>query len=229
MGWGQQQQGSNWGPPQSNWGQPQQSNWGQPPNSGWGQPQQSNWGPPPNSGWGQPQQSNWGQPQQSNWGPPPNSGWGQPQQSNWTQPPNSGWGQQPSGPVTFIIKPIEANLLKDLDTFSKMDPFVAISIDGNKQRTQAHQGGGKHPRFSDTLTFTSTGTLMQIAVFDEDVTSNDLCGEGSYNLTNAIKHMGQSNTEWIDLMKKGKPAGRVCISIMAQGGNQGMGSGWNGW
>ena len=110
-----------------------------------------------------------------------------------------------------------------------MDPFVALSIDGNKQRTSAHQGGGKHPKFHDTLTFTSTGTLMQVAVFDEDVTNNDLCGEGTYNLTNARKNMGMSNNEWIDLTRKGKSAGRVLISIMAQGGSQQNFGGNNGW
>ena len=68
---------------------------------------------------------------------------------------------------------------------------------------------------------------MQIAVFDEDVMSNDLCGEGTYNLSNAVRNIGMSNSEWIDLSKKGKPAGRVLISITAQrGGNQGFGSGW---
>ena len=99
-----------------------------------------------------------------------------------------------------------------------MDPFVAISIDGNKQRTQAHQGGGKHPKFSGALSFTTTGTLMQVAVFDEDVMSNDLCGEGTYNLSNAVRNMGMKNNEWIDLKKNGKPAGRVLISIQAQAG-----------
>ena len=113
---GQGMMGNNngWGQPQnSGWGQPPNSGWGQPPNSGWGQPQ-SNWGPPPNSGWGQPPNSGWNQPPNSGWGQPPNSGWGQPPNSGWNQP-QSNWGNQPQGPVTFVIKPIEANLLKDVD------------------------------------------------------------------------------------------------------------------
>ena len=69
---------------------------------------------------------------------------------------------------------------------------------------------------------------MQIAVFDEDVFSNDLCGEGSYNLSKAVQNMGKSNNEWIDLSKNGKPAGRILISITAQNGNN-QGFGGSGW
>ena len=129
-----------------------------------------------------------------------------------------------NGPVKFIIKPIEAMLLKDLDTFSKMDPFCAIDIGGDKQRTKTCQGGGKNPKFHDTLTFNLTNTnstVMNVAVFDEDLTSNDLAGQGTYNLTTALNNMGMSNNEYIDLHKNGKSAGRILISIMAQQGNQG--------
>ena len=246
-GWGNQQ--SNWGNQQSNWGnQPPQSGWGnQPPQSGWGNQPQNNWGGNQQSNWGsnnngwgnQPPQSGWGnQPPQSGWGNQPQSNWGGNQQSNWG-PNNNGWGNQPqsnfgnqqsnwgnqnqnNGPITFIIKPIEAKMLKDLDTFSKMDPFCAIEIGGNKQRTKTCQGGGKNPKFFDTLTFNNANSkVMSVAVFDEDVTTNELAGQGTYDLTNAVKNMGMSNNEFIDLLKNGKSAGRVLISVMAQQGQSG--------
>lgn len=76
-----------------------------------------------------------------------------------------------------------------------MDPFVSVTIGNNKQRTQAHQGGGKNPRWMNTLTFngvTSNERLMRIAVFDEDVTTNEMVGEGTYDITKAVKNMNQS-------------------------------------
>ena len=230
-GWGNQPPNSNWGGNNNGWGNQgnQPSNWGG-NNTGWGgNNQQSNWGGN-NNGWGNQgnQPSNWGgnnngwgnqgnQPPNSNWGGN-NNGWGNQgnQQSNW------GGNNMNNGPVTFIIKPIEGMLLKDLDTFSKMDPFCAIDIGGNKQRTKTCQGGGKNPKFHDTLTFTGTNsTVMNVAVFDEDLTSNDLAGQGTYNLTAALNNMGMSNNEYIDLHKNGKSAGRILISIMAKQGNQG--------
>jgi len=104
-----------------------------------------------------------------------------------------------------------------------MDPFCAIDIGGDKQRTKAHQGGGKTPKFHETLTFTSTSRIMNVAVFDEDVTTNELAGQGTYNLSTAVNNLGMSNNEYIDLHKNGKSAGRVLISIQAQQGNN------NGW
>jgi len=104
-----------------------------------------------------------------------------------------------------------------------MDPFCAIDIGGDKQRTKAHQGGGKKPKFHETLTFTSTSRIMNVAVFDEDVTTNELAGQGTYNLSTAVNNLGMSNNEYIDLHKNGKSAGRVLISIQAQQGNN------NGW
>jgi hypothetical protein len=73
-----------------------------------------------------------------------------------------------------------------------MDPFCAIDIGGNKQRTKTCQGGGKKPKFHDTLTFTSNSPIMNVAIFDEDVTTNELAGQATYNLSNAANNIGIS-------------------------------------
>ena len=50
------------------------------------------------------------------------------------------------GKVT--ISPVGATLNRDLDTFSKMDPYCQIDVGGVKQQTKPDEGGGKNPKWS---------------------------------------------------------------------------------
>ena len=51
-----------------------------------------------------------------------------------------------------------------------------------KQRTQAHNGGGKKPQWSDTLQFQSSDQLMKVEVWDADIGNDDLIGTATVNL-----------------------------------------------
>ena len=57
-----------------------------------------------------------------------------------------------------------------------------------KQRTQKHSGGGKTPNWTTTLQFQSTDSLMRISVWDDDVGSDDLLGEGTVNLNQCYQN-----------------------------------------
>lgn len=81
------------------------------------------------------------------------------------------------GQYKIIIRPLEAHMLKDADTFSKMDPFCQIEIGKNIQRTETQQNVGKNPVFSEQFVFLlKSSYMMKIGIFDEDVLSNEHCG-----------------------------------------------------
>jgi hypothetical protein len=76
--------------------------------------------------------------------------------------------------------------------------------------------------------------VMQVQVWDKDVTTSDLVGEGQFDLTPIMFGNGQprngkniTNIETVQLFHKGKSAGEVYLSIAVRGigGNQG-GRGW---
>lgn len=70
---------------------------------------------------------------------------------------------------------------------------------------------------------------------DEDVTSDDLIGEGSFNLASIYTlppNLANNGTlefrlVYVDLTFQGRGAGRVLLSIMHTGGGN-MGGGWGG-
>ncbi len=74
----------------------------------WNQGGQQGWGQPTNQGgWNQ---GGYNQGNQGNWGQPQNQG-------NWNQPANFGSGGSGG---RIIVRPMNASLSVDLDTFSKM-------------------------------------------------------------------------------------------------------------
>ena len=48
---------------------------------------------------------------------------------------------------------VEARLMRDTETFGKMDPFIQIKHQGKTYATPVHQEGGKNPRWGHTLEF----------------------------------------------------------------------------
>lgn len=50
---------------------------------------------------------------------------------------------------------------------------------------------------------------MKIEVYDEDLVSPDFVGEAAMNLNKVRSLPGQPLNEWVQVMKKGKNAGRV--------------------
>lgn len=63
---------------------------------------------------------------------------------------------------------------------------------------------------------------------DEDVTSNDLVGDGVLNIGSAFASPGVQLTETVHLTKQGKNAGTLLVGVefQPQGGNQYGQQGW---
>lgn len=112
-------------------------------------------------------------------------------------------------PGTLFIKLCNAKLTHDTETFGRMDPFVKITIGSQSMQTKTHNSGGKTPRWEETLKFKLQGNEeeLKLAVFDEDMTKNDLVGDTIYFL-DEIKSRGKYS-EAVKIAYKGKEAGVV--------------------
>ena len=93
--------------------------------------------------------------------------------------------------------------------FGKMDPFVKIKYMGQKFKTKVHNSGGKNPIWNETFDFRPSGmdTDLEIAVLDEDVTTDDFIGSAVIKIRNLVT--GNGVKEWFTLMYKSKNAGQV--------------------
>lgn len=55
-------------------------------------------------------------------------------------------------PGTLNVTVQKATLLKDVDLFTKMDPYVVLEYSGKERvRTKTHENGGKTPSWNETL------------------------------------------------------------------------------
>ena len=83
------------------------------------------------------------------------------------------------------IKIIEAKLTRDTEMFGKMDPFLELSIGGVQiYKTAVIDEAGKTPQWNEAVDFEVKDMSAEVffRVSDEDVTSNDIVGEGTCSL-----------------------------------------------
>jgi hypothetical protein len=86
--------------------------------------------------------------------------------------------------------------------------------------------GGKHPFWNDTLYFTNPQSQLIIQVWDNNMIIDDIVAEGTYNIQQLYNYPGYRSdnctclgySEFVDVFYKGKPAGRVLLSMQLQGG-----------
>ena len=112
------------------------------------------------------------------------------------------------------IQVVAADLKNDDDLFSKMDPYVTLTHDGNKFKTATLKNGGtkpvwKHQRMKVGLPEDiPEDEHVHVELYDWDRWSgDDLIGEADIPLTDIIR--GETTDDWFDLNIKGKFAGRI--------------------
>lgn len=55
--------------------------------------------------------------------------------------------------------------------------------------------------------------MLRVTLYDDDFGKDDLIGEGTLNLNQLYSMPNRTENEYIDLVRKGKSAGRVLISL----------------
>ena len=99
-----------------------------------------------------------------------------------------------------------------------MDPYVRMQVGSRVFKTKTHTDGGKNPSWNDEFSFKRTNEdVVNIYVYDEDdVSSDDLVGEGRFMLSKVCSGITNTFNENLPLFYKGKGAGEIFLSVVFQ-------------
>jgi len=126
----------------------------------------------------------------------------------------------------LFVRPVSAQLTHDVDYFSKMDPLIVLTHNGNRQKSNVCYNGGKHPFWQDQFDFNvSTQDMIFAEIFDHNTfESNQPVATAEIQVSQVI-NMGGSSDTCIPLFWKGKPAGNLKLNVQftPAGGQMGMG------
>ena len=108
---------------------------------------------------------------------------------------------------TLIIRPICAKLIRDTETFGKMDPYCQITLGSQIQKTRVADNAGKFPNWQEQLVFKKTmEDIIAIAVWDQDTISADnIIGEGTVTIQRVISTPNWE--DWVEISHHGSKAG----------------------
>lgn len=114
----------------------------------------------------------------------------------------------------LIVKPNRAEVTRDTDAVSKMDPYIQIKVGTVTQRTKSHEGGGKTPSWPDVFEFErKTEDVLSFEIYDDDPGADDLVGTGSINLDKICGDKPRHFEEPVKVLHKDKDIGKVFFSI----------------
>ena len=116
-----------------------------------------------------------------------------------------------SGRLNLTV--VEAKLIRDTETFGKMDPYCVLNLRGQKYKTNVLDGAGKNPKWNQTFDIVvhSTADDMTVVVWDEEVMSDDLVGEATIRIADLIAGGSGSAGAWLDIYYKKQKAGQVLM------------------
>ena len=85
---------------------------------------------------------------------------------------------------TLEVHIVEAVLERNVDTFTKQDPYAVFEIIESKYRTKTVNNGGKTPKWDEKmiLKVLDTADDMNVQIWDEDTMEDDLICEGKIAL-----------------------------------------------
>lgn len=112
------------------------------------------------------------------------------------------------GKGTIVVIPKTARLVRDINYFATMDPYVKLKYNGVKQKTKVDKNGGKNPSWNETFSFKETDcTLMYVAVWNENTFSHEVICEAKIDIPALISH--GAFKDWVKMNYKGKEAGEL--------------------
>ena len=86
---------------------------------------------------------------------------------------------------------VQANLHKNYDFFTNMDPYCKILFLNQQFKTKTHNNGGKNPIWNQQFTFQvdNIDDICTIEIFDKDTfTQDDYIGKAVLNLSRALRN-----------------------------------------
>jgi len=116
---------------------------------------------------------------------------------------------------TLVIRPINGNLTRNTDLFSKMDPYVKVILGSQQRETSVARNAGKHPQWRDQLTLkrNTQDDIIKFEVWDEDIgKKDDFVGSGALAIA-TVQQKGNKMQDWIQLSYKGKNVGQILVDV----------------
>jgi Ca2+-dependent lipid-binding protein len=113
--------------------------------------------------------------------------------------------------ATIDIKPIEAEMTRDVSSIGKMDPYCKITVGSCMRTTIPHIDGSKMPKWKESLHYKlDDEEAIKVEVWDRNsVSSDDLVGTASF-LVSDVKTAKRLD-DWYNLKFKGGEAGRIHV------------------
>ena len=116
---------------------------------------------------------------------------------------------------TLVIKPVEAKLTHDTETFGKMDPYCQVLIGKEVIKGQVCHSGGKNPKWHNEIISVKRNyePVCYIELKDKDtVTADDIIGVTQIDLTTLVP--SNITAKWYPIFYKQKSAGEVLLEIV---------------
>jgi len=115
---------------------------------------------------------------------------------------------------TLMFKPIEAQLTRDTDMFTKMDPYVKIILGDQEIKGKVCHMGGKNPTWSDHITVQRRGeSICYAEVMDKDlISADDLIGVAQIDLDDVEAR--NVTARWYPLYFEQRQAGEILFEII---------------
>lgn len=112
----------------------------------------------------------------------------------------------------LVIRPQSAQLVHGGGFMHKADPFVIVTLGGNRLQTGVAKNMGRTPSWNDALGFrVNNEQSFQVSVFDKDhIGKDDFLGECTVQMAEIYQRRNGAN--WYQLNNNGKDAGRVMIA-----------------
>lgn len=89
----------------------------------------------------------------------------------------------PSASCSLAIQIESAELIRDVESVGKMDPYVECQVGDVSSKTDTQEGGGKNPVWNQSLTFLleSIPPSIIFTVKDQDMVNDDIVGRAKIN------------------------------------------------
>jgi Ca2+-dependent lipid-binding protein len=115
---------------------------------------------------------------------------------------------------TLVIKPIEAKLIRDVDLFTKMDPYCQVIIGNQVVKGKVCKSGGKNPHWDDAITIHKKHEpVCFVELIDKDTfTPDEIIGVCQLNLYELPS--GNDTKKWYPLFYQQKPAGEILLEVI---------------
>ncbi|KAG0003155.1 hypothetical protein BGZ65_001964 [Modicella reniformis] len=126
--------------------------------------------------------------------------------------------QQPQG-ATLTITAHSANLLKDVETFGKQDPYFRFTLDISDpksfQKTFVHKNAGKTPVWNQTFTVPLNGEPeLYIEIMDDETTADAVIAFAAIPIHQVTQQPGSTMNGVFDVYTaEGKPNGDINLTL----------------